>query len=67
MTDDERELLEVKIAYLEQASSELSDALFRQQLKIEQLEAQVGALHARLVAIVIADPSSSEDEKPPHY
>ncbi len=67
MTDEDRESLEIKIAYLEKASSELSEVLFRQQRKIEQLEAQIGSLHARLVAIVLADAPSLEDEKPPHY
>jgi uncharacterized coiled-coil protein SlyX len=68
MDQEAMERLEIKIAYLEKASGELSDVIFRQQLKIEQLDAQVKSLHARLAALVTEDLIHTlEDERPPHY
>jgi uncharacterized coiled-coil protein SlyX len=68
MDDEAVERLETKIVYLEQASLELSDVMFRQQRQIQMLETQVRALHARLAALVTEDTlRTSEDERPPHY
>lgn len=67
--DAERlEQLETKIAYLEQANQELSDAVFAQQKAMDRLQERLGRLADRIEAL--AEPSgeySAEDDKPPHY
>jgi len=62
------ELIETKIAFLEQATSELSDVIVHQQQEIRALEAKVAKLSELLEAIKEAPPPfSAENEKPPHY
>lgn len=67
--DAERlEQLETKIAYLEQANQELSDAVFAQQKAMDRLQERLARLTDRLEAL--AEPAgqhSPEEEKPPHY
>jgi uncharacterized coiled-coil protein SlyX len=62
------EQIEIKIAFLERASAELSDVVFRQHREIETLRAQVIGLAARIDAVqsdtAVGTP---EDERPPHY
>ncbi len=60
------ELIESKIAFLEQATAELSDVIVRQQQELRALEAKVAQLAARLEALE-EGPPPSENEKPPHY
>jgi uncharacterized coiled-coil protein SlyX len=62
-----RELIESKIAFLEQATSELSEVIVRQQEEIRVLEAKVARLSELLEAIKEAPPYGAESEKPPHY
>jgi len=68
MDSETLERVELKIAFLERANSELSDVVYRQQQEIESLRAQLTALLARLDA---AQPEqtaySPEQERPPHY
>ncbi len=61
------ELVETKIAFLEQATSELSEVVVRQQQEIRSLEAKVARLTDLLEALKEAPPASPENEKPPHY
>lgn len=62
------EQLEVKLAFLEQANTELSEELFRHRQMIEALQVQVQALSGRLEASGAAPTAySEEEEKPPHY
>lgn len=68
MTPETVEQIELKIAFLERANSELSDVVYRQQQEIDLLRAQLAALAARL------DSSQAEqteytlqEERPPHY
>lgn len=66
--DNRIEQLEVKVAFLEQANSQLGDELFRQRQQVEALEARLQALVGRLEASAAPpDVYSDEDEKPPHY
>jgi uncharacterized coiled-coil protein SlyX len=62
------ERLELKIAYLERANSELSDELYRQRQQLDALGARHADLLRRLdegtAPAVITDLLS---EKPPHY
>lgn len=48
MSDESLEQIQSKIAYLERATTELSDVVFRQHNDIKLLEAQVKALRDRL-------------------
>jgi uncharacterized coiled-coil protein SlyX len=58
----------VKLAYLEQANSELSDVVYRQRQEIETLQARLAELMGRLdSAQSAATPYSPEEEIPPHY
>jgi SlyX protein len=68
MNSELLERLELKLAYLEKANSELSDVVYRQQRELEALRAEVLKLHDRLVAAMTAPtPYTLADEKPPHY
>jgi SlyX protein len=68
MKSEPLEQIEIKIAFLERTTAELSDVVFRQHRDIEALRAQVAALAARLDAVqsdtVVRAP---EEERPPHY
>lgn len=62
------ELIELKIAYLERANTELSDILYRQQQELDALRQQFLALVSRFESLK-AEPDSytPEQERPPHY
>ena len=68
MNDEALEQIQTKIAFLERATSELSDVVFRQHGEIQALEAKLKAVADRL-----SDAQSDEvlrppdQEKPPHY
>lgn len=62
------ERLEIKLAFLEKTTSELSDALYRQQRDIAALNDKLNALLQRLDALQSSGSTfSAEDERPPHY
>lgn len=62
------EQLETKVAYLEQATTELSDELFRQRRELEVLRGQIATLTSRFdTAQSQPTTYTPEDEKPPHY
>lgn len=66
--DPRIEQLEMKVAYLEQANTELSDELFRQRRELEELKERIAALTGRLEAVQSqATTYTPEQEKPPHY
>lgn len=56
------------MAYLEQANTQLSDTVYRQQQEIDTLRVRLAALVGRLDTAQ-AQPTvyAPEDEKPPHY
>ena len=63
------EELEVKVAFLEQAMSELSDEYYEQQKELNSLSGLVQGLLEKLTKIE-SEESGSEiivDERPPHY
>jgi SlyX protein len=64
---DSLERVQTKIAYLEQAMSELSDVVFRQHKEIQALEAQLNALKERLSGVPTDEARTLEQERPPHY
>ena len=64
----EMERVESKIAYLEQASAELSDELYRQSQLIEALKWKLECLSDQLTAAQSETaPRTPEQERPPHY
>jgi uncharacterized coiled-coil protein SlyX len=66
--DDPLERVQSKIAHLERAVHELSDAVFRQHQDIQLIEAQLKAIRERLSSAPAADESRGlEEERPPHY
>ncbi len=68
MTDAERlDTLEFKVAHLERAQQELSDALVRQQQDLQRLQDRLDRLH-QLVE-TLQQPAAAQDpfEIPPHY
>ncbi len=68
MNDETLEQIQTKIAFLERASVELSDVVFRQHLEIQALEAKLKAVTDRLSgAHQDENPRSPEQERPPHY
>jgi SlyX protein len=65
---DRLEQIEVRIAYLEQANTQLSDELVKQQAELEKLRMQLAALLQRQDAAQSAPTVyTAEEEKPPHY
>jgi uncharacterized coiled-coil protein SlyX len=64
--DDPLERVQTKIAYLEHAIAELSDAVFRQHQDIQSIEAQLKAIRERMAGAP-SDDARLEQERPPHY
>jgi uncharacterized coiled-coil protein SlyX len=68
MNDETLEQIQSKIAFLERASAELSDVVFRQHREIQALEAKVKSLSERLSgALSDETPRTTDQEMPPHY
>jgi uncharacterized coiled-coil protein SlyX len=68
MNADVMERIETRIAFLEQANSELSDEVLRQQREIEALRTQLLRLAERVQAAQSEGGESAvQDERPPHY
>jgi SlyX protein len=65
--DDPLEQVQSKIAYLERAIVELSDAVFRQHQDIQSMEAQLKAIRERMAGATSDDARTLEQERPPHY
>ncbi len=65
--DDPLERVQTKIAYLERAIVELSDAVFRQHQDIQSLETQLKAIRERMASAGAEDARTLEQERPPHY
>ena len=68
MIDESLERIQTKIAFLESAAAELSDVVYRQQMEIQALTAQLKALASRLSGAQPDDATRTlEQERPPHY
>lgn len=65
--DDPLERVQSKIAYLERALVELSDAVFRQHQDIQSIETQLKAIKERIAGTASDDVRTLEQERPPHY
>ena len=65
---DRIEHIEFRIAFLEQANTQLSDTVILQQQEIKSLRAQLETLLQRIEAEQSQTTDYSlQDEKPPHY
>jgi SlyX protein len=68
MQDDVLERLETKLAFLEKATNDLSDVVYRQQQDIVALNDKVVSLVSRIDALKPNEPAyTPEEERPPHY
>jgi SlyX protein len=67
MNEDAVEQIQTKIAFLEQANSDLSDVVFRQQLEIRALGARIKEVTERLTEQSEERQRTVDDERPPHY
>jgi SlyX protein len=68
MNDETLEQIQTKIAFLERASAELSDVVFRQHQEIQALDAKLKAVSDRLSSAQSGEmPRPPEQERPPHY
>jgi SlyX protein len=68
VNDETLEQIQIKIAFLERASAELSDVVFRQHQEIQALEAKLKTISDRLSSAQSGDnPRPPEQERPPHY
>lgn len=68
MTNATIERIELKIAFLERANTELSDVVYRQQRELDDLRLRVTGLSTRLDTMKNAPTDySAEEERPPHY
>jgi len=68
VNDETLEQIQTKIAFLERASAELSDVVFRQHKEIQALQAKLKAVTDRLSSAQPDDgPRAPEQERPPHY
>ena len=65
---DRLEQIEIRMAYLEQANSQLSDTVYAQAQELKALRAQLASLLQKLEAEQSAPTAwTPQDEKPPHY
>ena len=63
---EREEEMQTRIAYLEKASQELSDVVYRQQQEIDALRQALKALIDRLASADVTM-RAPVDERPPHY
>ncbi|MCP1675955.1 SlyX protein [Natronocella acetinitrilica] len=68
MSEERITILEEKLAYQEHAVAELSDALYRQQQRVDLLESLCAQMADRLRKLGERSEGSDEgSELPPHY
>lgn len=61
------EQLEIKVAYLEEANSQMSEEIYQLRQQLEGLRQKIDTLTGRFEAAAAQTAYSPEDEKPPHY
>ena len=66
-TETRLDELEAKLALAEDLIETLNLAVFRQQEKLDQLQAQLRLLNSKLEAARLSGQELPADERPPHY
>jgi SlyX protein len=65
---DRLEAIEIKLAHLERAVTEISDVVARQQKELDRAIDRNQRLMEKIAALESdVGPSATADEKPPHY
>jgi SlyX protein len=65
---DRLEAIEIKLAHLERAVTEISDVVARQQKELDRAMDRNQRLMEKIAALESdVGPSATADEKPPHY
>ncbi len=69
MNDSQLQELQVKVAFLEDSLSKMSDEFFIQQRELEDLKSKYAALVGKLRSVqnTQTDVADLIDERPPHY
>jgi len=69
MSDSDIQDLQVKVAFLEDSLSKISDEFFLQQRELEDLKVKYQGLSNKMRDVQGDDQGSTEilDERPPHY
>ena len=68
MNSNAIEALETKLAFLERASVELGDEVYRQRKEIDELRARLAALMSRMDSSAgTGVDAATAEERPPHY
>ena len=69
MSDSDIQDLQVKLAFLEDSLSKISDEFFTQQRELDDLKVKYVSLISKLHGMQSDDQGPSEvmDERPPHY
>lgn len=71
MSDSNQELdvMQIKVAFLEDTVTKLSDEFYQQQRELEKLKSQYAAMVEKLRTQENNDNNAAEvlDERPPHY
>ncbi len=68
MNEEMLEQIQTKIAFLERANADLSDAVFHQQQEIRDLRLRVKDVTERLEALRPDERQRpADEERPPHY
>lgn len=69
MSSSDIQELQVKVAFLEDSLSKISDEFFTQQRELDELKAKYASLITKIRGMQSADQGAAEaqDERPPHY
>lgn len=69
MSDSQIQELQVKVAFLDDALSKLSDEFFSQQRELEELKTRYASLVSKMRALQTTESGTTHalDERPPHY
>ncbi|MGK0376126.1 MAG: SlyX protein [Arenicella sp.] len=69
MSDSDIQNLQVKMAFLEDSLSKISDEFFIQQRELDDLKVKYAGLISKMHGMQSSDQGQAEimDERPPHY
>ena len=69
MSDLDIQNLQVKVAFLEDSLSKISDEFFTQQRELDDLKVKYASIIGKMQGIQSSDSGEAEvhDERPPHY